>query len=152
MKSKAHTLFSFALSFVSIFNVVLPVHAQNPAAKPATAQLVGVWRGQSNHVPAVTLVLTNEGGDLSGAVLFYLLRRENENEPYTATPGNPEPILHAKFDGKTLIFQVSHRRAHPPRTLADPPVTFRLTLTGDGQAQLSNQAESSTLTLTRSDY
>lgn len=103
------------------------------------APLVGVWRAQMENLPAVTLTITDEGGSLSGAVLFYLLKRSSANDPYTATPGTPEPLLNLKFDGKTLAFQVSHSRAHPPRTVSDPPVPFHMTVIGPDKADLVNE-------------
>jgi hypothetical protein len=95
----------------------------------------GVWRGKIDKLPGVTMVISDEGGDLTGAVLFYLIRRDN-GEPPKSTPGDPEPMFHIKLSGDSLDFQVSHRRAHPPRTLHDPPVTFHLKLTGKDQAIL----------------
>jgi hypothetical protein len=114
--------------------------------------ILGVWRAQMDGLPALTLVVTDESGSLSGAVLFWLHMRKTVNDPYTATPGLPEPIFHPQFDGTTLTFQVSHRRAHPPRTLSDPPVTFTLKLTGPNQAELANKSERGpTVALVRSD-
>ena len=114
-----------------------------PAQTNGYEKLLGVWRGQMENLPAVTLTLTDEGGRLSGAILFYLLRRNSVNEPYTSSPGIPEPLFRLKFDGRTLEFEVSHRHAHPPRTLSDPPVRFRLTLTAPDKAELVNENESS---------
>ncbi len=120
---------------------------------PAPATVTGVWRGKMNGLPGVTLVVTDEGGSLSGAVLFYFQVRKTVNDPFTSTPGLPEPMMRMHFDGPTLTFQISHRRAHPPRTLSDPPVEFRLTLTGPNQAALVNENEKGPgLVLTRSDY
>lgn len=127
--------------------------AQSCAAQPdVNKRILGVWRGELDHLPAFTLVVTDEGGELQGAVLFYLIRRDKPGEPPTATPGIPEPIFHPVFDGKMLRFQVSHRRAHPPRTLNDPPVPFELALTEDGRALLQNMSEGMPLTVTHSDY
>jgi hypothetical protein len=116
-------------------------------AQPSPAQsalsadkLNGIWRCQMNGLPAMTLTLTNEGGNLTGAVLFYLHRSE-PGQPETATPGVPEPLFHPSFDGKTLTFQVSHRRAHPPGSLNDAPVTFDLRLDGLDRAELFNASE-----------
>jgi len=120
---------------------------------PAPATITGVWRGQMEGLPAVTLVVTDESGSLSGAVLFYFQMRKTVNDPYTSTPGLPEPMFGMNFDGKTLTFKVSHRRAHPPRTLSDPPVTFVLTLTGPNQAELMNKSDRGpVLAMVRSDY
>jgi hypothetical protein len=118
----------------------------------ANAPINDVWRGQMNGLPAVTLLVTDEGGSLVGGVLFYFQQRANENSSWTATPGLPEPMLHPKFNGKTLTFQISHRRAHPPGSLNDPPMTFHLTLVGPDKAELLNEKEGPPLTLTRSEY
>ena len=112
----------------------------NDTANSSVTPVEGVWRCDMNGLPAVTLTVTNESGDLSGAVLFYLHRRD-PGKPETATPGVPEPLFNPKFDGKTLTFQVSHRRAHPPGSLNDGPVNFALKLDGAHQAELVNENE-----------
>jgi hypothetical protein len=118
------------------------------------AQFVGVWRGQMDNLPAITLNITNEGGGLSGAVLFYFLERATVHDPYTSTPGIPEPLFNPRIEGKSLVFEVSHRRAHPPRTLSDPPVHFRMTLMDSDKAELVNETEKSgpPLVLIRAKY
>ena len=133
-----------ALALFAIMNVT-PTLAQN-ASLEAHAQfdaqaLDGVWRGQMDGMPAIDLVLRDEGGALSGAAVFYLHVRKTVNDPYTSTRGLPEPLFNLSFDGKTLRFQISHRHAHPPATLSDPPVRFRLTLIGKDRAGLVNEAE-----------
>jgi hypothetical protein len=146
---------------VILASLVVAVHgrAQNGAGpRPSTAQLAGVWRAEIDSLPAVTLVVSDEGGNLTGAILFYMIKREPPDSPYAATAGIPEPIFNLKFDGQELTFQVSHRRAHPPRTLSDPPVTMRLKLTGtnaSGQTlgELTNLSERSpSAIIVRSDY
>jgi len=97
--------------------------------------VLGVWRATEGDLPLLTMTLTDEGGSLAGAILFYLIRRE-PGQPVTASPGIPEPLLHPKWDGRSLTFQVSHRRAHPPRTLSDPPVSMRLQWTGPNEGLL----------------
>ncbi len=107
-------------------------------------RFVGVWRGQMEILPAVTLNITDEGGALSGAVLFYLIKRSSVmSEPTTSTPGVPEPLFNPNLEGQSLVFEVSHRRAHPPGTLSDPPVHFRLKLLDHDKAELVNESESS---------
>jgi hypothetical protein len=105
-------------------------------------RFVGVWRGQMDRLPAVTLNITDEGGGLSGAVVFYLITRSSVmSEPTTSTPGPPEPLFKPRMDGNALVFEVSHRRAHPPATLSDPPVHFRLKLIDPDKAELVNESE-----------
>jgi hypothetical protein len=119
---------------------------------PDTAPIVGVWRAQADGLPFVTLTVTDESGTLAGAVLFYFHRRE-QGQPVTSTPGQPEPLFNPRFDGQTLTFQVSHRRAHPPGSLSDPPVSFRLKLTGANKGELINENEPSAgFELLRADY
>jgi hypothetical protein len=130
--------------------------AQNRAhsiPQPDLSNVTGVWRAEMNGLPAFNLVVTDEGGSITGAILFYLQRRVDVSHPYTATPGDlPEPIFNPKFDGKTFTFQVSHRRAHPPRTINDPPITLTITLPADGKAQFVNQSELGPITITHSDF
>lgn len=102
--------------------------------KNVNASITGIWRGELENLPAVTLNITDEAGPLQGAVLFYLIRR-NEGKPPTSSPGVPEPMFDPHFDGKRLTFKVSHRHAHSD-TKSDPPVTFQLDLTGPDEARL----------------
>jgi len=126
--------------------------AQTPSATTNTP-IDGVWRCQMNGLPAVTLLVTDEGGGLTGAILFYFQQRATEKDPYSAVPGLPEPLFHPRFDGKTLLFEVSHHRSHPPRTLNDPPKHFRLTLRAANTAELVNVDEPGTACkVVRSDY
>ena len=153
---KPHTLPIAAALLIFVFSAneqfAQPQQPQSPAPEHS-ATILGVWRGQVEGLPAATLVVTDEGGDLEGAVLFYFQVRKTVNDPWTATPGIPEPMMRVHFDGKTLTFQISHRRAHPPRTLSDPPVSFSLTPTGPNQAELVNESEKGlTLAMVRSDY
>jgi hypothetical protein len=114
--------------------------------------VVGVWRAQMGDIPVFTMVIIDEGGGgLSGAIVFYLLRRDIPDQKPTATPGNPEPLLHPAFDGKTLTFQISHRRAHPPRTLNDPPITLSFKAPEHGKPEIF-QFEGQSVTLTRAEY
>jgi hypothetical protein len=108
--------------------------AVTASAQSDTSAFVGVWRGTQDGLPSVTLTITDEDGGLAGAVLFYLIRRE-EGKAATSSPGIPEPLFHLKPDGKSLEFQVSHRRAHAG-TSHDPPVTLRLRATGPNEAEL----------------
>ncbi len=102
--------------------------------KEADAAILGIWRGELDNLPAVTLNITEEAGPLQGAILFYLIRRE-EGKPPASSPGIPEPLFNPRFDGKSLTFQLSHRHAHA-NTSSDPPVTFRLDLIGPDEANL----------------
>ena len=107
------------------------------APHPDNSTIVGVWTGKMDSLPFIRLtMMEEEDGKLIGAVLFYEIHR-NPNGPSTSTPGVPEPLIGATFDGKTLSFKVSHRHAHPG-TEHDPPVTFRFELTGPNKLKAIN--------------
>jgi hypothetical protein len=147
--------YAFAV-FLAMF-VVATGFAQTAAAKSSAtaagdAAVIGVWRAQMDGLPWVTLTLTDEGGTLSGAILFYLHMRQPGGQ-VTSAPGIPEPLLNPHFDGKVLTFKVSHRHAHPPGSLSSAPVEFRLELPSNGHGSLVNDTEPGpTATLVRSDY
>lgn len=128
-----------------------------PAAPRATSACAGVWRGEMDGLPAVILNITDESGSLSGAMLFYLHERKTVRDSWTSTAGLPEPLFNIRSSGQILQFEISHRRAHPPRTLNDGPVRFRLTVTGPNRAELVREADANEkagppLVMVRSNY
>lgn len=131
--------------------VICGAVARTDSAK-ANYSVYGVWRGQMDGLPAITLVVTDEPGSLTGAIQFYFLQRKTEKNPWTAEPRAPEPIFNVTY-GETLLFEVSHRRAHPPQSLNDPPKHYRFKLNGPNTAEGVNLDESGpALKLVRSDY
>jgi hypothetical protein len=52
---------------------------------PANADILGVWRAKMDGLPFVTLTVTDEGGELAGAILFYLVTR-HEGKPPSSSP------------------------------------------------------------------
>lgn len=155
MKPNSFRIAATLLIFMFTANsqIARPQQLQSPAPSDSAA-ILGVWRGQIGGLPGVTLVVSDEGGSLAGAVLFYFQQRKTVNDPWTSTPRLPEPMFNLHLDGATLTFQVSHRRAHPPGSLADPPVTYHLTLTGPNEAKLldEHEHEGPQLVMVRSDY
>jgi len=121
----------FLLGSALVFVVAGVVQATGSGRNDA---IVGIWRAEYDNLPAATLNITDEAGPLQGAMLFYLIRRQ-EGKPSTSSPGIPEPLFNPRFDGKKLTFQLSHRHAHA-ETTSDPPVTFELVLTGPDEANL----------------
>ena len=112
-------------------------------ALAAESPVAGTWLGKFHDLPAVVLTVKDEGGKLSGTILFYFQHRDTERDPWQVdtTHSKPLPLIDPKFDGTTLLFQVSHKEAHPPRTLNDPPSSFQLRLTGKGEGELRNLTE-----------
>jgi hypothetical protein len=52
-------------------------------------------------------------------------------------------LFNLKFDGRALDFRVSHRRAHGPQNAHDPPVNFRLKITGPNEGILVREKNES---------
>jgi len=102
--------------------------------------VAGVWRAQMEGLPALEMNISDEGGELTGAIVFYLMRHD-DGQPPRSSPGGPTPMFNMKFNGRELEFRVSHRRAHPPRTANDPPVSFRLTITGPNEGVLVREGD-----------
>jgi hypothetical protein len=145
MRTRFAPLSVFAALIAAV--VIVQSSSRDVSASPSNqAQnreaIEGVWRAQIDGLPAVTLNVTYETGSLNGAILFYLLRRD-PGKAETSTPGIPEPLIDPKFDGLTLSFSVSHRRAHPPASFHTPPMQFRLHLTEPNHAELTNESEPS---------
>lgn len=64
----------FALALTAILTTGIAF-----AQSPNVARVLGVWRAQMNGLPIFTLVVTDENSGLSGAVLFYLLKRDSDS-------------------------------------------------------------------------
>jgi len=111
-----------------------------PGANAAQSPVAGTWRGKLHNLPAITLTVNNNDGKLSGTILFYFLHRNTEQDPWQADAAHSMtlPLIAPEFDGTILSFQVSHKEAHPPRTLNDPPSSFQMRLTGKSEGELVN--------------
>jgi hypothetical protein len=120
------------------FVLLLAALPRGAAQRADNSSFVGDWNGEMYGVKAVTLDIREEKGELKGSVLFYLIRH-NDGKPPRSSPGTPEPLIGPHFDGKALLFKVSHRNAHPPQTLNDPPVSFRLELLKPNLARLTRE-------------
>lgn len=128
------------------------IGAVGALAQPAArnSAIAGQWSGSMDGLPAVRLVVQENDRKLTGAVLYFFVRRDPGVAP-VASARFPEPMLNPSFDGRILTFQVNHRYAHPPSTLNDPPVSLRLEITGSGEAKLSNP-EGPSLVMIREKY
>jgi hypothetical protein len=111
--------------------------------------ITGVWRAHIDAALALVTTISDEGGGLTGAILFHLVRRD-DGQPPRSFPEHPEPMFNLKFDGKALDFRVSHRRSHGARTANDPPVKFRMKLTGPNEGLLIRESgENEAIRVTR---
>jgi len=101
----------------------------------AGAPIVGTWQARANDLPAVTLVIAEHNGRLSGQVTFHF--QQKIGDAWQITRENPEPLIEPRFAGQKLSFSVSHENAHPGESgPADPPVRFEMRLTGPYEGML----------------
>jgi hypothetical protein len=93
--------------------------------------ILGTWQGNWHDVPAVTITVNRDGGELTGTVVFQPVLKTDEG---LKAVGEPVRIAlkNAQFDGKTLRFRVDDQRT--TRSLGERNV--ELTLTDTNQAEL----------------
>jgi hypothetical protein len=128
----------------SLVKLALVALLLGPPAIAADSPIAGKWSGKLYDLPGIDLtVKLDDSGKLSGTILFYFLHRNTEHEAWQVDMKHSMtlPLIDPKFDGKTLTFQVSHKEAHPPRTLNDPPSSFQMRLTEKGVGELLNLTE-----------
>jgi hypothetical protein len=118
-----------------------PLPSAESAASTGAKALTGIWRGQGiaqeAGSPFVTLTLNNEGGSLSGAILFSVVHLE-QGKPVASAPGVPEPILNPRFDGQILQFQMRYRGPLPTGiSSGDPLLTCHLKLSPPDRAEFA---------------
>jgi hypothetical protein len=128
--------FSQTPAAASVSNAAISDSKSSSAANES----VGVWHGEYHGPPWVTVTLTDEGGTLSGAVLFYL-HRQTAGAAETATAGVPEPLLDPHFDRTTLSFRVSAHHAGGAASLEEPPIPMTIEFIDGDHARLVNQQD-----------
>ena len=64
----------------------------------------GVWQGNLDGVPAVTLTLANDAGEANGTIVFHAIKNENGHAYSFST--EPHTLINARVDGDMISFQV----------------------------------------------
>ena len=99
-----------------------------PAQNGNVSQWVGVWEGQLNDRPGMTVTLGNDAGDLQGTIVFNFFGPEGSGEAHVI--GHDAHVLtHMEVHDSTLSFQAKQgdsRELH-----------FSMKLTADGKAVLN---------------
>ena len=68
-------------------------------------QWVGVWEGQLEGQPGVTITLGRDAGELQGTIVFNVVARENGEAAHVI--GHDAHVLtHVNLEGSTLTFHV----------------------------------------------
>ncbi len=108
MRQTINTWAVSALTFIACIAAATSSHAQgNSIAATSIDRWVGVWQGQLEGVPGVTVTLGNDLGEVNGTIVFTVLGAGS-------TTGNVEIVghvvhllLHPHVYGNTLSFQVN---------------------------------------------
>ena len=66
----------------------------------------GVWQSQLEGQPGVTLTLAEDGGQLAGTIVFYVVSRDGGTAHVI---GSSVHWVHPHIDGNTLSFQVKRK-------------------------------------------
>jgi hypothetical protein len=77
------------------------------AGQSQNGAIVGTWQGkfEKENLPAITLIIREEGDKLTGSVISYKYRTDNEGHP-ELEKRYEEPLTDPKFDGKILSFKM----------------------------------------------
>ena len=125
---------------VSLLMVVPAVTSDSPIA--------GTWTAQLHDQPCIKLTVNDQGGKLSGTIIFYLLMLENGS--WKVKGADPTTLINPRLEGKTFVFEVPHAKKHGSTDPADQEVkTFRLELTGMNEGVFRNAVDGSDLILRR---
>jgi hypothetical protein len=99
----------------------------------------GIWTAQLHDQPAIKLTVNDEGGKLSGNIVFYFLMLENGS--WKVKNGTATNLINPRLEDKTFVFEVPHAKKHGSTDPADQEIkTFRMQLTGKNQAVFRNAA------------
>jgi hypothetical protein len=97
------------------------------AQAAGNAAWVGVWQGELDGQPSVTLTLAEDTGELGGTVVLNMVSREGGSPHVIGSESHV--LLHPRIDGRTLSFQAKQSRNNRELQVA-------VTITADGKAQL----------------
>ncbi len=125
MKTRVRISALACFTLIACAAVRISAPAQStPATTPSTERWVGVWQGQLEGVPGVTLTLGNDLGEVAGTIVFTVLRDGR------VAGHQVRLILHPRVEGSVLSFQVM-------RLGADGEILdMSLALAGDNKGQL----------------
>jgi hypothetical protein len=119
---------ALGLGFALMVNRTHDLFAAPPFAENV---ILGTWQGSLDNVPAITITVNRDGSELTGTVVFQPVIKTNEGPKAVGEPVRIS-LRNAKFDGKTLRFQIDDT------AIAEASVerTVELTLTDNNQAEL----------------
>jgi len=128
---------------------ILSVNLQVSVAASAQNQVAGRWQGKlplpddnsvadADNPVAVELTIKDDGGKLSGSVIFYVIRNK-DNKPQVVGKKESE-LIAPQFDGKTLKFGLKSKGSQPG---TETTIDMRMILKSENEAELENTGDSS---------
>jgi hypothetical protein len=127
------------LTLASVLLLASTAISGQPA--PNAHNWTGVWHVQETNKPGVVITLADDGGSLTGTIVFDIWKQQTNEHIAT----EPRAVVNPHLEGNTLAFQV--RRILKPHLKGDPPAyedpsdtdIARMTLvpTTDGKATLT---------------
>ena len=125
---------------VSTLMAVSAVTSDSPTA--------GTWTAQLHDQPCIKLTVNDQGGKLSGDIIFYFLALEDG--AWKVKGDAHVDLINPRLDGKTFVFEVPHAKKHGSTDPADQEIkTFRMQLTGKNEAVFKNAADGGDLIVRR---
>ena len=92
-------------TILSFFFGAIALAFSLPAQTGNSAQWVGVWKGQFDGQPGVTVTLGRDSGDIQGTIVFNVVARNDGEQPHVIGH-DAHVITHVNLDGSTLAFRV----------------------------------------------
>ncbi len=118
-----------------VLSIVAVLAIATQLAGLARSPFAGTWQGKQNGLPAVTLTVQEVGGKLTGAIVFYLQKRDTVSAPWHIEGGAIEPLIDPQVDGRRLSFEVRHATEHGSSEYG-PNVKMAVDLTGQNAARM----------------
>jgi hypothetical protein len=123
MASPKAATFLFGLLFLAV-----PTTAESPFA--------GIWDGRINGLRGIIINIEDSGDKIVGTMTFYLQILGDDGK-WRVTGKVIEPLMRPRMEGKIVVFEVSHRYAHPGESYdRDRHVKYRMELTSGDEALL----------------
>ncbi len=117
-------------------------------AAASDSPIAGTWTGRLHDQPAIKLTVNDQGGKLSGDIIFYFLMLEDG--AWKVKGDAHVDLINPRLQKKEFVFEVMHAKKHGSTDPADQEIkTFRMQLTGKNEAVFKNGADGSDLTLRR---
>jgi len=110
--------------------------------------VAGVWTAELNGKPFIKLTVNDNGGKLSGNIVFYMLMQENG--AWNVKGDDPVCLINPQLEGQTFVFEVVQAKKHGSIDPADQEIkTFRMQLTGKDRGVFKGGANGDDIILTR---